>query len=126
MSAPGGSRGHGWSRRAFVVGWVAAFALMATAVAWSWDRLVGVLARTPTPAVAAAPRSTGTGATGARELAEARRLLDQGDAIAALAVLEQVRPEEPEYPLARRLRDQAEGVLRASTVPPTRGPGGER
>ncbi len=125
-SAPtgGASRGHGWSRHAFVAGWVIAFALLGGAVTSSWDRLLGVLARTPSPALALAPPSTGPSpAAGERALAEARVLLDQGDAARALVVLERVRPEEPAYPLARRLRDQAEGALRASSPSRSRAAG---
>jgi hypothetical protein len=59
--------------------------------------------------VTTAPRTT----RGERLLLDARRLLDAGDAAAALAALDQVTPEEPAYPLARKLRDEAELLRRA-------------
>jgi hypothetical protein len=50
---------------------------------------------------------------GEQRLAEARRLMEQGDAAGALRALDGVRPEEPAYPFARQLRTQAESALRA-------------
>jgi hypothetical protein len=50
---------------------------------------------------------------GEQALAEARRLMEAGDAAGALRALDGVPPEEPAYPFARQLRRQAEGVLRA-------------
>jgi hypothetical protein len=54
----------------------------------------------------------GTIATRRGREAEARRLMEQGDAAGALRALDRVRPEEPAYPFARQLRRQAESALR--------------
>jgi hypothetical protein len=89
--------------------------MLATGVASSWENLVVSLERTPMPQaeaggpVTTAPRTT----RGERLLLDARRSLDAGDAAAALAALDQVRPEEPAYPLARTLRAEAERLRSA-------------
>jgi hypothetical protein len=104
-----------WSRIAVTLGWAAGFGLLATGVASSWDNLLVRLERTPMPqAASGAPVTVIPRATrGERLLLDARKLLDAGDAAAALATLDQVVPEEPAYPLARKLRDEAELLQRA-------------
>jgi FimV-like protein len=42
-------RGPSWSRRAFVMGWALGFGLLAVGLAYSWERLMESLVRTPTP-----------------------------------------------------------------------------
>jgi hypothetical protein len=79
----------------------------------SWDRLLFGLTRPPAPrsdqaAVWPAPPTGGD-----RALAEARRLLDAGDAAAALVALDRVGPQEAAYPFARQLRQQAQRALQA-------------
>ena len=77
----------------------------------SWDRLLFGLTRPPSP------HSHGEGAwvvpatRGDRALAQAHRLLEKGDAAAALAVLDRVGTQEPAYPFARQLRQQAQRAL---------------
>ena len=114
--SPGRSgRRRAWSRLVVAAGWTAGFGLLATGVASSWENLVVSLERTPMPrAEAGAPVTTAPRTTrGERLLLDARRLLDAGDAKAALTALDQVTPEEPAYPLARKLRDEAELLQRA-------------
>lgn len=114
--APALSRKHrAWSRLLVAAGWTAGFALLATGVASSWDNLLGRLERTPMPQAEAGAPVTVVPQTsrGERLLVDARRLLDAGDAAAALATLDQVVPEEPAYPLARKLRTEAELLQRA-------------
>jgi hypothetical protein len=115
--APASSRSRtAWSRLVMAAGWAAGLSVLATGVASSWESLVVRLERTPMPQAAQAgvpttvvPQTT----RGERLLVDARRLLDAGDAAAALATLDQVVPEEPAYPLARKLRDEAELLQRA-------------
>jgi hypothetical protein len=108
-------RRNTWSRLVVTAGWAAGFGLLATGVASSWDNLLGQLQRTPMPHTGAgAPATVMPRATrGERLLVDARKLLDAGDVKAALATLDQVVPEEPAYPLARKLRDEAELMQRA-------------
>jgi hypothetical protein len=101
-----------WSRRAVIGGWVVVFGLLATGVASSWDRLLDRLDRAPSPssppsasAMLAAPTP------GEQAVADARRLLDQGETAAALSILDRISPDEPAYPFARELRRQAETAL---------------
>jgi hypothetical protein len=111
----GRSQRWAWSRLVVAAGWTAGFGLLATGVASSWENLVVSLERTPMPhaepgaPVTTAPRTT----RGERLLLDARRWLDAGDAAAALAALDQVTPDEPAYPLARKLRLEAELRQRA-------------
>jgi hypothetical protein len=113
--APGRAGRWTWSRLAVAAAWTAGFGLLATGVASSWENLVVSLERTPMPhAEAAAPVTTAPRTTrGERLLLEARRGLDAGDPAAALAALDQVTPDEPAYPLARKLRAEAEELQRA-------------
>jgi len=102
-----------WSRRALVMFWAVGFALLGAGVAPSWERFVGNLARTPLPTSDATPPSTSVAPPSASEglLAEARTLLERGDASGALRALEGVSPEDPAYPLARQLKERARSVL---------------
>lgn len=100
-----------WSRRAFAAGWTVVLVMLGATVFSSWDRLLFGLTRPPAPRSESAGAGSASSAGGERAVAEARRLLDAGDAPAALAVLDRVAPEEPAYPFARQLRQQ---VLRAA------------
>lgn len=104
-----------WARPALIAVWAAAFASMAVGVGWSWDRLLVSLAQTPSPTSRPGPPTTQVPVppAGDRALAEARELLDRGDAAGALAALDRVSPQEPAYPFARQLRTHAAAVLRA-------------
>ena len=106
--------GPGWSRRALVVGWCGAFALVSAGVASSWERLVLGLVEPPVPAQLAGPPVTEAPApsVGERAVAEARRLAEAGDAAGALAVLDDISPDEPAYPFARQFRAQVESAVR--------------
>lgn len=88
------------------------FLVLAVGVTAAWERLVVQLARTPVPSSAAAPPVSILPAVseGERAVAEARRLIEDGNPRGAVAVLDRVRPQEAAYPLARRLRDQAAGT----------------
>jgi hypothetical protein len=89
------------------------FGLLATGVASSWDRLLDRLGRAPSPSSQPAPPATSLAAPtpSERAVADARRLLDQGETAAALTVLDRISPDEPAYPFARELRRQAEAAL---------------
>lgn len=71
------------------------------------------LVRSPEPSTLLAPPTPGLAAAvpGERALGEARRLMERGDLAAAVTVLDQISPEEPAYPIARRLRREAESAL---------------
>jgi hypothetical protein len=104
-----------WSRRAMIGGWVVVFGLLATGVASSWDRLLDRLTSAPSPSSPPAPPASSLAAPtpGERAVADARRLLDQGETTTALALLDRISPDEPAYPFARELRRQAEASLRS-------------
>jgi hypothetical protein len=112
--APRASGVAQYARYAFAGGSMLAFLVVAGSVAVNWSRLLGWLERSPEPlsrAVKAQGPSTAT--SGERAVADARRLLEQGDAAGALAALDRVSPQEPAYPFARQLRHQAESALLA-------------
>jgi FimV-like protein len=115
---PAGSR-RPWVRHALIAAWAAAFASMAVGLGSSWNSLLVSLARTPSPTSQPGPPTTQVPVppAGERALAEARELLDRGDAAGALAALDRVSPQEPAYPFARQLRTQAAAVLRAESRP---------
>ena len=102
-----------WSRRAFAAVSTIVLVVLGAGVFSSWDRLLFGLTRPPSPRSdqAAVVNAPPTG--GERALAEARRLLDAGDAAAALAALDRVGPQDAAYPFARQLRQQAERALHA-------------
>lgn len=110
-----------WSRRAFAAASAIVLAVLGAGVFSSWDRLLFGLTRPPSPRSDTAAAWPAPPAGGERALAEARRLIDAGDAAAALAALDRVGPQEPAYPFARQLRQQAERVLHgeASGLPRT-------
>jgi len=104
-----------WSRRVVIGGWVIVFGLLAAGGSSSWGPLLDRLARPPSPSsrVAAPATSLAAPTPGERAVADARRLLDQGETAAALAVLDRISPDQPAYPFARELRRQAETALRS-------------
>jgi hypothetical protein len=102
-----------WSRRAFAAVATAVLVALGAGVFSSWDRLLFGLTRPPAPRPhAGADPATADRASGERALAEARRHMDSGNVAAALAALDRVGPQEPSYPFARQLRQQAELALR--------------
>jgi hypothetical protein len=107
-------RGEGWHRDALVALWALGFALLASTVASTWERLVDGLAGVPSPRSMVLPTSPLVGPAGAGDpaLAEARRLIEDGDAVGALAAIDRVTPQDPAYPFALRFRSQAERMLR--------------
>jgi hypothetical protein len=108
-----------WVRPALIAAWAAAFASLAVGLESSWDRLLVSLERTPSPTSRPGPPTTQVPVptAGDRALAEARALLDRGDAAGALAALDRVSPQEPAYPFARQLRTHAAAVLRQESRP---------
>jgi len=118
-SAPPPAARRAWVRHALIAAWAAAFASMAVGLGARWDNLLVSLARTPSPTSRPGPPTTQVPVppAGDRALAEARELLDRGDAAGALAALDRVSPQEPAYPFARQLRTQAAAVLRAESRP---------
>jgi hypothetical protein len=107
-------RGEGWHRNALVALWALGFALLASTVASTWERLVDGLAGVPSPRSMTLPTSPviGLASAGDPALAEARRLIEEGDAVGALAAIDRVTPQDPAYPFALRFRSQAERMLR--------------
>lgn len=104
-----------WARPALALACTVGFAVLAVGVDARWDGLIQALEGAPRPASAAtpAPAAVAPLSRGEQALADARRLMEQGDAAGALRALDRVRPEEPAYPFARQLRRQAESALRA-------------
>ncbi|HKC11452.1 MAG TPA: hypothetical protein VKI41_05290 [Vicinamibacteria bacterium] len=106
-------RGEGWHRHALVALWALGFALLASTVASTWERLLDGLAGVPSPRAMALPTSpAGPVSPADPALAEARRLIEEGDARGALAAIDRVTPQDPGYPSALRYRSQAETLLR--------------
>jgi hypothetical protein len=106
-------RGEGWHRHALVALWALGFALLASTVASTWERLLDGLAGVPSPRAMALPTSpVGSVSPAHPALAEARRLIEEGDARGALAAIDRLTPEDPAYPFALRYRSQAETMLR--------------
>ena len=105
----------GWARPALAVSCAIGLALLAAGVDARWDGLLQALEGAPRPASAATPVPAAMAplSKGEQAVAEARRLMEQGDAAGALRALDGVRPEEPAYPFARQLRSQAENAVRA-------------
>jgi hypothetical protein len=119
QTRPGGrgasASGPAWARPALALCCAAGFALLAAGLDARWDGLIQTLAGAPRPVSAAtpAPAAVAPLSRGEQAVADARRLMEQGDAAGALRALDGVRPEEPAYPFARQLRRQAESALRA-------------
>ena len=113
-AAQGRQRVRVWPRRAFLGACASLLALGGASLALSWDSAVDRLGRPPSPASAGRVPSTLTfeASPGDRVLAEARRLLESGDARTAVSVLASLSSDDPAYPLALRLRAQAEAVAR--------------
>jgi len=107
--------GAKWPRRALAFLWVLALAAMASSVSSSWEGLMARLTGPPAPASLAAPAAAAatTRTRGERAIAEARRLGEGGDLEGALAALDSVLPQDPAYPFARHLREQAAEALRS-------------
>ena len=101
-----------WSRRAFAATATVVLVALGAGVFSSWDRLLFGLTRPPAPRPHAGADPATTDRAGERALAEARRHMDSGNVAAALAALDRVGPQEPSYPFARQLRQQAELALR--------------
>jgi hypothetical protein len=115
IPARSGTPASGWARRALAAGCAACFAVLAVGVDARWDGLIRVLERAPRPHAAATPAPSPVAplSRGEQALADARRMLEQGDTAGALRALEAVPPEEPAYPFARQLRTQTQSTLRA-------------
>jgi hypothetical protein len=105
-----------WLRRSVAAAWLLLFAMGSLAVASSWDRLVGGLVEPPLPSHPEAPSLAPAPSAGERAVAEARRLLDGGNPSEAMSALQSVKPEEPVYPFALQLREEARRAL-PSVVP---------
>jgi hypothetical protein len=110
-----------WSRRAFAAGWTVVLVMLGATVFSSWDRLLFGLTRPPAPRSESAAARSVSPVGGERAVAEARRLMDAGDAPAALAALDRVAPEEPAYPFARQLRQQVLRAAHGDANPPAKG-----
>jgi hypothetical protein len=100
-----------WARRGFAAASTVVLVALAAGVFSNWDRLLFGLTRPPAPRPHAGAPGPAQRA-GDRALAEARRHMDSGNVAAALAALDRVGPQEPSYPFARQLRQQAELALR--------------
>jgi len=100
-----------WFRRSVVAAWLVLFTMGSLAVASSWDRLVGGLVRAPLPSRPEAPSLSQAPSAGERAVAEARRLLDGGHPSEAMSTLLTVKPEEPVYPFALQMREEARRTL---------------
>ena len=109
----GGPKGAPLSRQALVAVWTLAFVTLAVGLAFSWDRLVDRLVSNPAPASASistlAPEPEMT--AGEIAVSRARELAARGDFKTALVILEEVSPQDAEYPFARRLRAQVLAAL---------------
>jgi hypothetical protein len=89
------------------------FLALGSAVASNWDGLLRRLAQAPVPRDSSVSVSTLAAARPEDQtIAAARKLLEQGDAARAVALLDSVSPQQPSYPFARQLRGQAERALR--------------
>jgi hypothetical protein len=109
-----------WSRRAFAAVSTIVLVVLGASVFSSWDRLLFGLTRPPAPRSDQAAAWPAPPAGGDRALAEARRLLEAGDAAGALAKLDRVGPQEAAYPFARQLRQQAYRALHGEAAGPSR------
>jgi hypothetical protein len=105
--------GRAWSRAAFVALCAGVFTVMGVGVASTWTGLLARLSQAPSPRTrpVTSPPAFATTSAGDRAVAQARRLLESGNAQAALLALDAVAPQDPAYPFARQLRGQAERAL---------------
>jgi hypothetical protein len=71
-----------------------------------WEDLLAGLTATPAPVAPAPVAVSAAPSPGERAVAEARSLLDTGDAEAALQALARVAPDDPAFPFASQLRVQ--------------------
>lgn len=115
-SASSADPGRPWSSRTvFATACAVAFAAVTTTVAASWDHLLGRLERRPSPAAyAVSTLPLPPPPAGERALAEARQRLDRGDVTGAMSALRDIGPDDPVYPFALQLRQQAETASFAS------------
>jgi len=106
----------GYPRAVLVFGWVIALVVLLGTVAASWERIVGNLSGAPRPDSAGAPPITSVPLRGLGEaaVAEARRLLEAGEAASALRALDRIPADDPALPYARQVRAQAEAALGAA------------
>lgn len=104
-----------YPRAALVLGWALALAILLATVAVSFERIVGRLSGAPRPGSAATPHLSSVPPRGFGEaaVAEARRLLESGDAARALHTLDRIPADDPALPYARQVRAQAEAALGA-------------
>jgi hypothetical protein len=104
---------RGYRRGVLVFGWVVALVVLIGMVAVSWERIVGKLSGAPRPSSAGAPPITSVPQRGVGEaaVAEARRLLEVGEAASALRTLDRIPADDPALPYARQVRAQAEAAL---------------
>lgn len=101
------------TRRALVIAFSLAFALLGSFVAWSWDETVTRLVARPAPRMNVGPPATDYPAPteGEVAVARARELLADGEVAAAIAALARVQRDDPAYPFASRIRLQADRAL---------------
>ncbi len=104
---PGGD----WARSVFAALCALAFGVMAMMLATRWEGMLGALLGTPRPATAAPVTFPGP-SSGEQAVSEARARLQRGDGAGALAALDRVSPQEPVYPLAVQLRQQARATAK--------------
>jgi hypothetical protein len=94
--------------------WLLLLVVAASSVVSSWEGLMARLAGAPAPARPSAlfAAATSDSTRGEQAIAQARRLAERGDLRGALAALDSVIPQDPAYPFARHLREQAAEALR--------------
>jgi hypothetical protein len=98
-----------WTRTAFATACGVAFAAVTTTVAASWETMIGRLERRPLPAAYSAAAATlPAPPAGELALSAARQRLENGDVAGALSALGHIGPDDPVYPFALQLRQQAE------------------
>ncbi len=89
----------------------ALFLLLGALVASNWDGLMRRLAQAPRPRESSITMPAPGPRAEDQAIADARRLMEDGDPARAVAVLDSVHPQQPAYPFARQLRGQAERAL---------------
>lgn len=112
-AAPARAARGGASRMVLGAACAGVFVALGAVVHANWDGLMIRLARTPVPREAGAALSSLPAArVEDQTIAAARRHLEAGDPVRAVALLDSVSPEQPAYPFARQLRVQAERAIR--------------